>query len=124
MILPQLTLPWAKTSELSGNSRLHWRKKYKKTAAQKKLVTYLAQEKGMHRIRVPDGALIDLTYVFCPPSNVSSFDDDNAVAAMKGARDALAAVLRIDDSRFRLQAPERGERCKNGAVIVLMEVAA
>lgn len=124
MMLPQVTLPWAKLSDLSGNSRLGWRKKHGKTVAQKKLTTFLAQEKGLHRVRVPDGALVNLTYVFCPPSNVASFDDDNAISAMKGARDALAAVLRIDDSRFRLQAPQRGERCKSGSVIVQMEVAA
>lgn len=124
MLLPQLKLPWAKTSELSANGRLHWSKKRRKVQAQKKLATYLAQEKGFHRIRIPAGAEIRVTLTFCAPSTVTSFDDDNAVTAQKGALDAIAAVLKVDDSRFRLQAVERGERCKSGAVIVLMEVAA
>lgn len=124
MLLPQLTLPWTKLSELSANSRLHWSKKLRKVRAQKKLATHLAQEKGFHRIRIPADAEIRVTLTFCPPSTVSSFDDDNAVTAQKGALDAIAAVLKVDDSRFRLQAVERGERCRDGGVIVVMEVAA
>lgn len=124
MILPQINLPWAKLRDLSANSRLHWSKKHAKVKAQKNLATYLAQEKGLHRIRVPETGDILVTLVFCPPSTVASFDDDNAITAQKGALDAIAAVLKVNDSRFRLQAPQRGERCKNGAVIVLMEVAA
>lgn len=34
----------------------------------------------------------------------------------------IAAVLRVDDRRFRMQPPARGDRCKDGAVIVHVEV--
>lgn len=122
MMLPRIILPWAKLSELSGNSRLHWSARNRKVSAQKKLATYLAQEKGLHRVTVPEGAAVNVTLTFCPPSNVASFDDDNAVSAQKARLDAIAAVLRVNDSRFRLQTIRRGERCKDGAVIVQMEV--
>ena len=42
MILPRITLPWAKTSELSANSRLHWSRKAKLIAAQKAVARGLA----------------------------------------------------------------------------------
>ncbi|TWI32762.1 hypothetical protein [Paracoccus sulfuroxidans] len=122
MMLPQLQLPWAKTSELSANSRLHWRKRHRLVQSQKINATALAREKGLHLARIPEGAAIHVTLTFCPPSRVSSFDDDNAVTAQKGALDAIAAVLRVDDSRFRLQAPQRGEKCRDGGVIVNIEV--
>ena len=46
MILPRITLPWAKTSELSANSRLHWSRKAKLIAAQKAVARGLALEAG------------------------------------------------------------------------------
>ncbi|MEF9604524.1 hypothetical protein O4J55_20150, partial [Paracoccus sp. PXZ] len=67
-------------------------------------------------------AELRMTLIYCPPSTVTTVDDDNVVTANKGARDALAAVLRIDDGRIKLQAPIRGDRCRDGAVIVEVEV--
>ena len=122
MILPRITLTWAKTSELSANSRLHWSRKAKLIAAQKRMAHALALEAGWHKVRVPDGAVLCMTLIYCPPTRVSVVDDDNVVTANKGARDALAAVLRVDDSRIVMRAPVRGERCRDGAVIVEMGV--
>lgn len=121
MIL-RVTLPWAKTSELSGNSRLHWRKRHRKVAEQKRTADALAREAGWHKAKIPADAALRLTLIYCPPSTVTTVDDDNVVSANKGARDALAAVLRVDDTRMKLAAPVRGERCKDGAVIVEVEV--
>ena len=112
MILPRITLPWAKTSELSANSRLHWRRKANLIAAQKAAAQGIALEAGWHKVSIPAGATLYLTLIYCPPSRVSVVDDDNIVTANKGARDALAAVLRVDDSRIKMRAPVRGElRC-------------
>lgn len=124
MKLPQIILPWAKTSELSANSRLHWRKRHAKVVAQKRTADALAREKGWHKQSIPAGAEIRITLTFCPPSVGGSPDDDNAVSAQKGALDALAAVLGVNDRQFRIQAPMRGERCKAGAVIIEAEVCA
>ncbi|MFN8681705.1 hypothetical protein ACDP63_11260 [Paracoccus sp. P2] len=121
MIL-RVTLPWAKTSELSANSRLHWRKRAKLVKAQRRVTDALAREAGWHKARIPADAELRMTLIYCPPSTVTTVDDDNVVTANKGARDALAAVLRIDDGRIKLQEPIRGERCKAGAVIVEVEV--
>lgn len=121
MIL-RVKLPWAKTSELSGNGRLHWRKRHQKVAAQKRMADALAREAGWHKARIPADAMLRLTLIYCPPSCVTTVDDDNVVSANKGARDALAAVLRVDDTRLQMAAPIRGERCRDGAVIVEVEV--
>jgi len=124
MMLPRLVLPWSKTSELSANSRLHWRKRHKLVVAQKRTADALAREAHWHLAKIPAAAEIRISLTFCPPSCVSSVDDDNAVSAQKGALDALAAVLGVNDRQFRIQAPVRGERCKAGAVIIEAEVCA
>lgn len=121
MIL-RVILPWAKTSELSANSRLHWSKRARRVKAQRKMADALAREAGWHKARIPADAELRMTLIYCPPSTVTTVDDDNVVTANKGARDALAAVLRIDDGRIKLQAPIRGDRCRDGAVIVEVEV--
>ena len=117
IVLPRLILPWTKTSQLSANSRLHWRCKAQLIKAQKATTHVLALEAGWHRIRIPEGAIIDVVLTYCPPSQGGFPDDDNVLTANKGARDSLAAVLGIDDRRFRARAIP-GERCKLGAVIV------
>ena len=121
MILPRITLPWAKTSELSANSRLHWSRKAKLIAAQKAVARGLALEAGWHKVSVPDGADIRVSLTFCPPPRGPVPDLDNALTAQKGALDALAAVLRVNDRRFRISI-QAGDRCRDGAVIVEMEV--
>lgn len=122
MILPRIVLPWAKTSELSANSRLNWRVRHGKVKAQKRAADAIAREAKWHMVQVPAGATISIRLTYCPPSRGGTPDDDNVIAAQKGALDALAAVLGVDDRRFRIRTPVRGERCKNGAVIVIAEV--
>ena len=122
--LPRIILPWTKTSDLSANSRLHWRKRHALVKAQKRAADALAREAGWHKAAIHPDAKLVLRLIYCPPSNVSTVDDDNIITAHKGARDAFAAVLGIDDSQFTTVA-ERGEKCRFGAVIVhIMEAEA
>ena len=122
MFLPRLILPWAKTSELSANSRLHWRKRNALVKAQKETTQALALEAGWHLASIPDGATVSYSLTYCLPSRVAHADDDNIITANKGARDALAAVLGIDDRNFRLSRIEQGERSKNGGIIIEAEI--
>lgn len=119
--VPQIKLPWTKTSDLSANSRLHWRKRHALVKAQKRTADALAREAGWHKVRIPDDAKISINLTFCPPSRGAAPDSDNALTAQKGALDALAAVLGVNDRRFKIRM-EMGERCALGAVIVLVEV--
>lgn len=121
MILPRITLPWTKTTDLSKNSRLHWTRQQPLKRAQKAAAQALALEAGWHRVSVPDGAVIDVLLTYCPPAGTVCPDGDNLVAANKSALDVLAGILRVDDRRFRVRA-EPGSRCKSGAVIVDAEV--
>lgn len=123
MMLPQIKLPWAKTSEMSANGRLHWAARNRKVTAQKRAADALAREAGWRKGMVPTGADARVTMIYCPPSVGGIPDEDNLIAAQKGALDALAAVLGVNDKQFRIQAPVRGERCKGGAVIIQVEVA-
>ena len=118
--LPRIILPWTKTSDLSANSRLHWRKRHALVKAQKRAADALAREAGWHKAAIHPDAKMILRLIYCPPSNVSTVDDDNIITAHKGARDAFAAVLGINDSQFTTVA-ERGEKCRFGAVIVQAE---
>lgn len=117
----RVILPWAKTSELSANSRLHWRRRAALVKAQKRAAYALALEAGWHKVSVPDGADIRVSLTFCPPPRGPVPDLDNALTAQKGALDALAAVLRVNDRRFRISI-QAGDRCRDGGVIVRMEV--
>ena len=117
----RVILPWEKTSELSANSRLHWRRRAALVKAQKRAAYALALEAGWHKVSVPDGADIRVSLTFCPPPRGPVPDLDNALTAQKGALDALAAVLRVNDRRFRISI-QAGDRCRDGAVIVRMEV--
>ena len=117
----RVILPWAKTSELSANSRLHWRRRAALVKAQKRAAYALALEAGWHKVSVPDGADIRVSLTFCPPPRGPVPDLDNALTAQKGALDALAAVLRVNDRRFRISI-QAGDRCRDGGVIVVMEV--
>lgn len=117
----RVILPWTKTSDLSANSRLHWRKRHALIKAQKRAADALAREAGWHKVRIPDGADIRVSLTFCPPPRGPVPDLDNALTAQKGALDALAAVLRVNDRRFRISI-QAGDRCRDGGVIVVMEV--
>lgn len=117
----RVILPWAKTTELSANSRLHWRRRAALVKAQKRAAYALALEAGWHKVSVPDGADIRVSLTFCPPPRGPVPDLDNALTAHKGALDALAAVLRVNDRRFRISI-QAGDRCRDGAVLVEIEV--
>ena len=117
----RVILPWEKTSELSANSRLHWRRRAALVKAQKRAAYALALEAGWHKVSVPDGADIRVSLTFCPPPRGPVPDLDNALTAQKGALDALAAVLGVNDRLFKIRM-EMGERCLAGAVLVEIEV--
>ena len=124
MILARVILPWAKTSDLSMNARIHWRRKHKLITEQKFVADALAREAKWHKIDVPADVPLLVTLTCCPPSRCPYPDDDNFTTAQKGALDALADVLNVNDRRFKLQPVMKGDRSKNGGVIVEIRVAA
>lgn len=117
MILPQIIMPWPE-SPLWPNSRKHRVDVAKIRKPQRALAYGLACEKGFHRLNVPSG-VVKVSLFFCPPT-ARSFDLDNATAAMKGALDGLADALKLDDRWFQ-PVPFRGEKCRDGGVIVHAE---
>lgn len=114
MILPQMVLPWP-DPPLWPNARKHRQVVASHRAAQRRAAYLLACEQGLHRLNVPSG-VVTLNMCYCPPSR-RDFDSDNASAAMKGAVDGIADALRLDDKWFQV-VPFRGERVKDGGVIV------
>lgn len=123
MIVARLTLPWP-PRVLSPNGRpKHWTERNKAKLAQQRAADALAREARLQFATIPDGATIKLTPVACPKPHGPYPDDDNLTASLKAARDAIAAVMKVDDKRFQWQPVQKGERCKDGAVIVCVEVA-
>lgn len=114
MILPQIILPWPATP-LWPNARKHRQIVAAHRKDQRNTAHLIACEAGFHRLTVPSG-VVTVNICFCPPSR-RDFDSDNASAAMKGAVDGIADALRLDDKWFQL-VPFRGERSKDGGVIV------
>lgn len=123
MILASLTLPWPqRVLWPNGSTGKHWTVIRNARARQKSDANTAGLERGLHlaRGRVPGGALIGLHWTFQPPPR-SRPDDDNAEAAMKAARDQIAAMLGVDDGRFRATR-EFGPRVKGGAVIATVSI--
>lgn len=125
MKIARLILPWVRMSDLGGNSRLHWRTKARLVKNQKGMATAIAYDAGLHikRKLIPAEGPIWITLTCCPPSGTIYPDDDNLIISQKGARDAIAAVMKVDDSRFKVREVLKGERSKDGAVIFEIEVA-
>lgn len=124
MKVARLTLDWVRMSDLSANSRHHWRAKARLVKNQRGMATAIAYHQGLHRVKhlIPAEGPIFVTYICCPPSGTVYPDDDNFVTAQKGARDAIAKVLGVDDKRFKTREVVKGERSKTGGVIVEIEV--
>ena len=59
-------------------------------------------------------------WIACPPTR-NRWDGDGLEGALKAARDTIARALGVDDSRFDARV-ERGDPCRDGGVIVVMEV--
>lgn len=115
-------VPWPEG--LNPNDRLaDWRKRQAQ-AAHREAAFFFARSEIARRVKAgdpvelpPEGA-IRVTYTFRPKPRAQRWDDDNAVAAMKWARDAIAEALRVDDKRFALTPVLWGERTAFGSVVV------
>lgn len=124
MNLPQFTLPWPERALWPNVSKgAHWTRTHRARSQQKARASMEAMAAGLHLRKgtIPADALIGIHWTFCPTSRTSHFDDDNAEAAMKSARDQIAAVLGVDDRRF-VATKERGDKCKDGGVIVNLRI--
>lgn len=116
--LPKLRLDWPVPC-LWPNSRVHRIKANGPRQSSKSAAYYAAHAAGWRKIQdAPERVHFVLT--FCPPTN-GRFDLDNALAASKAAIDGLSSLLGVDDSLFSYTI-QRGEKSKNGGVIVTAEV--
>ena len=118
MMFPQFSLPWPPTGMSPNGSHGHWSAKSKSAKCYKDACAWILRSKGITRV---DGHSADLTLTFCPPS-LRKYDLDNALARAKQGLDAIAEAIGIDDSQWRSITLERGEKCRDGAIIVIIEV--
>lgn len=120
MTLACLTLPWPpRILWPNGSKGKHWRPISDARNRQKYDTQIAAKERGAVLMpdAVPDAGPLTLHYEFRHPPRAHGYDDDNAIAAMKAARDQIAVLLGVDDKRFRTVVT-RGASIKGGAVVV------
>lgn len=119
-VMPRLKLAWP-DPDLWPNRRnaLHWSKILPAKRAQVADTARACIDAGLHRLTVAPGPIL-VTFIACP-ARAHLWDDDGLLGALKHARDTIARALGVDDSRFRAVV-ERGERSKDGGVIVSIEV--
>ena len=122
MMLARVQLPWP-PSATSPNARGQgkWRRKADAAKGYKLACWALCEAE---KIRPVDAIAVDVLVTFCPPSK-RRYDLDNALARAKQGLDAVAEAIAVDDSHWRRITLERGEPCRDGAVIVhIMEAEA
>lgn len=111
----KVLLPWPSPA-LSPNARTHWATKAKAVSHYRGACGWAAKAAGLRPIKA-DALSVALT--FQPPDRRPR-DLDNMLASFKAGADALADVLRVDDSRWSLTL-RRGEPVKGGAIIAEIE---
>ena len=109
-------------SPLWPNRKAHWAENKRARDAQRQAAYWLAREAGWHEAAPFPLRGLHLSMTFCGPSRTSRYDLDGGLAAMKGAVDGIAACIGVDDSLFGYTLA-RGDKCKDGAVLVTVEVA-
>lgn len=114
LILPRFIIAWP-AAALWRNRKAHWAAEKRARDTQRREAWGAALAAGY--TRHPHARQITVTLTFCPPSRTSRFDLDGALTACKGALDGLAQGLGVDDAIF-VPVLRRGERSKNGGVII------
>ena len=107
-------LPWPPTP-LWPNRRAGWRELHENRKLAKSEGYFLAQDRGAKKLQHP--GTLPVTIIFCAPS-YRKWDVDNALAALKGYLDGIAAALGIDDTCFEPITLRRGPVGKPGKVTV------
>lgn len=119
--LPQIKLSWPAPPLWPNRQKGRpWTYSYPAKRAQVKATADACIAAGLHLITPAPGP-IRVTWIACPPTR-NRWDGDGLEGALKAARDTIARALGVDDSRFDARV-ERGETCRDGAVIVQIEVA-
>ena len=107
-----VTLPWP-PSILSPNARAHWAEKGRVAKKYRLDAFFAALEVGCRKLESPR---LTVEVTFHPPDKRAR-DTDNMLASIKSGLDGIADATGVDDSKWHLGIA-RGERIKNGAVLV------
>ena len=119
-----IRLPWPPRA-LNPNGRAHWSKRIAPKRAQKQSTYEAGLIAGLHLLkgRIPADAVVSIHWTFCPPPRAAhSYDDDNFEAAMKAARDQIAAMVGVDDTRFRATKEKGPVQRPSGAVLCTISI--
>lgn len=109
-----IKLPWPPAAMSPNGAHGHWAGKSSAAKAYKLACWAVCKERD---VRPVEASSVDVTVIFCPPS-LRRYDLDNALARIKQGLDAVADAIGVDDGQWRSITLERGEKCKDGGVIV------
>ena len=115
-MLAKIILPWPPSAMSPNGAHGHWSAKSSAAKAHKLACWAMCKAQG---VRPVEADAVDVSLIFYPPSR-RAYDLDNALARIKQGLDAVAEAIGVDDSRWQAMHLERGERCKDGGVIVLI----
>lgn len=125
MIVARTILPWPPSNLSPNGSQKGLRGKRASARAYKGTCAAIMREKGRAVQKLPAGTVVErVTLTYCPPPRVrlNGYDFDNMGKRMKQGLDALAEAIGVDDGEWLELLQKRGERCRDGAVIVEIEV--
>ena len=120
MSVPKIILPWPPVGMSPNGAHGHWSTKSKAAKSYKTECAGILRSKG---VRPVEASSVDVTLTFCPPY-LRRYDLDNALARAKQGLDAVAEAIGVDDSQWRSITLERGEKCRDGAIIIHITEAA
>ena len=95
--MTKITLPWP-PKELSPNARLHWAKLARAKKTYRETCYFVARQQKLAKI---EANRLDVHFVFYPPTR-RRIDLDNCISRMKAGIDAMALIVGVDDSRWRM----------------------
>lgn len=120
MTLATVTLPWPPTATSpNAGGQGKWRRKADAAKSYKLLCAWACEAAT---VRPVDAISVDVLMTFCPPSR-RRFDLDNVLSRCKQGLDAVAEAIAVDDSQWRSITLERGEPCRDGAIIISISEA-
>lgn len=115
----KVILPWPPSKLSANGSQGDYFGKAEAGRAYKNACMALCREKGRGLRRLPPNSKVkQVTVTFCAPSKVHRYDLDNMLKRMKQGLDAVAEAIGVDDADWQAMFLRRGERSKNGGVIV------
>lgn len=114
-----IRLPWPPTKTSKNGSQGDWRGKARAARGYKALCGKECMAQGIRPMGC-DSVLVEITF---HPPRAARFDLDNMLSRAKQGLDAVSDAIAVDDADWKQITLVRGEKIKNGALLVHIKSA-